>query len=402
MQGTTSYWLDEPYTPRAPLEGNATADIAILGGGITGVAAAYFLSGRGCKTALVERGDVASGATGRNAGFLLAGVANTYSLAIRSHGRERSKTLWSISRDNHHLIRDLVESEKIDCLYARNGSYTLALSEQEFSAHRKSVALLTEDGFRAELVDSTQAARLFAGSGVLGGTFNPDDGELHPVRFVRGLAGAAERRAARIFERTAVTKIESGPSSVTIETAKGRLSATMLLLATNAWTPLLHPFFEGAIVGMRGQMFATEPCPRRVIPAPVYADFGFEYFRQLPDGRLLAGGGRRAAIDQELTYADKPTDKVQGAIESFLHSCFPGTESLAITHRWAGIMGFSCDELPSVGPVPGQVNVYAAAGYHGHGLGFAAMAAKAVSEMMLDGRTSVPCDLFSPRRHLSE
>src|SRR2546428_746522 len=199
MRGVTiSFWLDEPYAPRAPLEGNATADVAILGGGITGIAGAYFLAGRGCKVALVERDAVASGATGRNAGFLLPGVANTYSIAIKPHGRERAKTLWTISRDNHRLIRELVESEKIDCLYARNGSYTLALSEQEFAAHRKSVAMLGEDGFRAELVDSMQAARLFPGSGVRGGTLNPDDGEIHPVRLVRGLARAAERRGARI------------------------------------------------------------------------------------------------------------------------------------------------------------------------------------------------------------
>lgn len=399
---TTSYWLDEPYAPRAPLVGDASCDVAILGGGVTGVAAAYFLAGRGCKVAIVERDAVASGATGRNAGFLLAGVANCYSVAIQSHGRDRARTLWTVSRDNHRLIRELVDQEKLSCLYARNGSYTLALSEQEFAAHRKSVRALAEDGFRSEVVDDTQAARLFPGSGVLGGTFNPDDGEIHPVRFVRGLAAAAERRGARIFERTPVSKLENGPSSAALATPKGRLSATMLLLASNAWTPLLHPFFEGAIVGMRGQMFATEPCPRRVIPAPVYADFGFEYFRQLPDGRILAGGGRRAALDQELTYAEKPTDPVQGAIAKFLRSCFPGTESLKITHRWAGIMGFSCDEIPSVGPVPGSVNVYAAAGYHGHGMGFAVMAARAVTEMILDGRTSVPAEIFSPRRHLSE
>jgi gamma-glutamylputrescine oxidase len=399
---TPSFWLDEPYAPRPALEGDASTDVAILGGGVTGVTASYFLAGRGCKVAVVEKEGIAAGATGRNAGFLLAGIANTYSIAIKSHGRERSKTLWGISRDNHRLIRELVESEKLSCLYARNGSYTLALSEQEFSAHGKSVRALGEDGFRAELIDGTQAARLFPGSGVLGGTFNPDDGEIHPVRYVRGLAAAAERRGARIFERTPVTAIEHGASSATLVTPKGRLSASMLLLATNAWTPLLHPFFEGSIVGMRGQMFATEPCPRRVIPAPVYADFGFEYFRQLPDGRILAGGGRRAALDAELTYAEKPTDKVQGAIESFLHSCFPGTEGLAITHRWGGIMGFSCDELPNVGPVPGSVNVYVAAGYHGHGLGFATMAARAVSEMILDGKTSVPCEIFSPRRHLNE
>jgi glycine/D-amino acid oxidase-like deaminating enzyme len=397
---TTSYWLDEPYTARPPLAGEATADVAVLGGGLTGVAAAYFLAARGCKVAIVERDVLASGASGRNAGFLLRGVASTYSVAIKSHGQERSKLLWTISRDNHALIHSLVESEKLDCLYAARGSYTLALSEQEAKALSRSAQALHEDGFPAEYLDDAAVERVFPGGGFLAGLFNPGDGEIHPVRFVRGLARVAERKGACIFERTPVTKLDVGATSAVLETPGGRLSSSMVLLASNAWTGLLHPYFEGAIVGMRGQMLATAPCPQRILPAPVYADFGFEYFRQLPDGRVLAGGGRRSSLDTELTFADRPTEKVQGAVESFLHSCFPATRGLAVTHRWAGIMGFSCDELPNVGPVPGSVNVYAAAGYHGHGLGYAIIAGKAVSEMMLDGKTSVPGEIFSPRRHL--
>jgi glycine/D-amino acid oxidase-like deaminating enzyme len=399
---TVSFWLDDPYVPRGPLEGDQTADIAVLGGGVTGIAAARFLAERGCRVAVVERDVLASGATGRNAGFLLAGIASTYSVAVKSHGRDRARTLWSVSRDNHALLRRFVEEDRLDCLYARHGSTTLALSEQEAKSLSRSAAQLAEDGFRAELLDDTRVARQFPGGGFLAGLYHPDDGEIHPARFVRGLAAGAEKRGARIFERTPVTRIETLPDSVTLETPKGSLSAAMLLLASNAWTGLLHPYFDGAITGMRGQMFATEPCPERVIPTPVYVDFGFEYFRQLPDGRILAGGGRRASLDTELTYTDRPTDKVQGAIECFLHSCFPATRGLKITHRWAGIMGFSCDELPNVGPVPGAVNVYAAAGYHGHGLGYAVIAARAASEMMLDGKTAIPCDLFSPRRHRPE
>jgi glycine/D-amino acid oxidase-like deaminating enzyme len=397
---STPFWLDEPYSPRAPLGTDASVEVAILGGGLTGVAAAYFLASRGARVALVERNVLASGASGRNAGFLLCGVANTYSVAIKSHGRERSRVLWSVSRDNHELIRSLVASEALDCLYARNGSYTLALSEQEAKALSRSARSLAEDGFAAEYLDDTAVSGLFPGGGFLAGLYHPGDGEIHPARFVRGLARAAERKGARLFENTPVTRIVPGADSAVLETAGGRLTTTMLLLASNAYTGLLHPFFDGAIVGVRGQMFATAPCAQRLLPAPVYADFGFEYFRQLPDGRILAGGGRRAALDAELTLTDRPTEKVQGAIESFLHSCFPATRGLPITHRWAGIMGFSCDELPNVGPVPGSVNVYVAAGYHGHGLGYAIIAAKAVSEMMLDGKTSIPCDVFLPRRHL--
>jgi gamma-glutamylputrescine oxidase len=397
---TTSYWLDEPYAPRPALAGTVRADVAILGGGLTGTAAACYLRERGASVALVERGPLASGASGRNAGFLLAGTSQCYAMSVRSHGRDRARALWSVSRRNHETLRALLEVEKIDCLYARNGSTTLALSENEADALGKSAKLLAQDGFRGEYLDDTDVARLYPGAGFKAGLFNPDDGEVHPVRLVRGVGAAAERRGARIFENTAVTAIEPGVDHVALATPAGRVEATMLLLATNAWTPLLHPFFDGAIVGVRGQMLATEPFPRRILPTPVYADFGFEYFRQLPDGRLLVGGGRRAALDAELTYAERPTEPVQQAIESFFFTCFPEARGLKITHRWAGLMGFSCDELPSIGPVPGSVNVYAAAGYHGHGFGFAVAAAEAVAEMMTRGRSPLPEDLFRPARHL--
>lgn len=394
------FWLRDPYRPRPPLDGPVTCDVVIVGGGITGTAAAWWLASRDCSVALLERGDIASGASGRNAGFLLAGTHHAYSIAVKAHGPERARRLQRLSLENHRLTRTLIGSESIDCGYARNGSYTLALSENEFRAHRRSAEALERDGFRIELLDDTDAAALFPRAGFRGGLHHPEDGEVDPVRLVRGVAAAAERRGARIFERTPVTGIENESVHVTVSTPGGRVSAPMLLLATNAWTGGLHPYFEDPMVSMRAQMLATEPCPERLVPAPVYADFGFEYFRQLPDGRLLAGGGRRAGGDRELTLHEAPSDAVQEAIESFLRSCLPGAEGLKITHRWAGLMGFSCDELPNVGPVPGAVNTYVAAGFHGHGLGFAVICAKAAAEMMLDGRTSEDVSLFSPRRHL--
>jgi glycine/D-amino acid oxidase-like deaminating enzyme len=127
-------------------------------------------------------------------------------------------------------------------------------------------------------------------------------------------------------------------------------------------------------------MFATEPFPRRLIPAPCYADFGYEYFRQLPDGRLLAGGGRRAALEAERTHDERPSEPVQSAIERFFYSCYPEARAARITHRWAGIMGFTADEWPLIGPAPeAPPTVLVCAGYHGHGMG---LAAQAVSSLL--------------------
>ncbi len=391
----TSYWLDEPYAPRPALQGPITADVAVVGGGITGAACALLLARRGSRVALLEGGALASGASGRNAGFLLEGLHSSYRMAIRSHGRERAREFWTLTRENHRLLADLIREEGIACDYARNGSYTLAPSENEAEALQKSLRPLGEDGFAAEFLDDSDLARLFPRAGFRAGLFHPGNGEIHPARLVRGLALAAERRGARLFEHTRVERLD--PDGLL--TAGGRVSAPVVVLAANALLGALHPCFRGTVVPMRGQALATEPCPRRILPAPVYADFGFEYFRQLADGRIVAGGGRRAALEAERSSDAVPTAPVQEAIERFLRAVLPDFAGLRITHRWAGTMAWSADEIPNIGRVPGTANLYAAGGYHGHGLAFSIIAAQALTELILDGKSSRDLALFDPARH---
>lgn len=368
---TTPFWLDGPRAPRPALAGELRAEVAIVGGGVTGAAAARLL---GPRAVLVERGAVGSGASGRNAGFLLAGGAQAYSMTARSFGREEAKRRRRFAVDNLRLVRERIEEDGIDCAYARNGSFTLAMSENEADALAKSATLLAQDGFKAEWVEDV--GRRFP-AGVRAALFNPDDAELDPARFVRGLAAAAERAGARVFESTPVLRVDATPSSVALTTPAGRLQADRLLLATNAWSGKVWTPLEDAIVPARAQMFATAPVRRGLIPAPCYADFGFEYFRQLPDGRVLAGGGRRAALTAEQTFEEAPSAPVQSAIERFFYSVYPEAAAAPVTHRWAGIMGFTADEWPLIGPCPGAPpSVLISAGYHGHGLGLALNAVK--------------------------
>lgn len=345
--------------------------IAVVGGGIVGVAAAYFLAKRGCSVALVERETIGSGATGRSLGILHTGIAAGYAAAIDGHGPEKARTLWNLSAENHRILRDL----RIECDYDRRGLCR--------AGDQKSVELLRRDGFRAERTDTPFA----------GGYF-PDDAEFHPAKFVRGLATAAERAGAKIFENSPVTSLE-GPVVVT---RAGRLRAEMVLLATNAFTPALHGFFDEIIAPVRGQCIATEPLSSRVLPAPVIN--GMDYLRQLPDGRVLAFGGRHVSPNQEYTLAERTTDPIQRYLEDVLLRRVSVPPRLRVTHRWAGIMAFTCDELPCIGPLPGTVHTYAAVGWHGSGLAFGLVSAKMVSEMMLDGRTGYPSEIFSVRRHL--
>ncbi|MBI2901577.1 MAG: FAD-binding oxidoreductase [Planctomycetes bacterium] len=369
------FWLDAAYSPRASLNREERCSIVVLGGGIAGVSAAYFLARRGCDVVLVEKGTIAGGASGRSAGLLLAGVHLPYAVARENHGPERARALWRLSLRNHEMVRDLAERHGIDCGYARHGSLRVFPDRGE---SRRTVEALRADGFLAELRDE--------------GAFFPDDAEIDPARFVRGLAAEAERCGARIYEGTPARAV-AGP---VVETPQGRVQAEIALLATNAHAPAFHGLFDEIIAPVRGQAIVTEPVPERPFPVPVRS--GLDLIRQLPDGRILACGGRQVSPNTEYTLSERTTPAVQAYLDGLVRTSL-GRE-VRVTHRWAGSMAFTCDELPCVGPLPGAVTTYAAVGWHGSGLGFGVVCGEMVSEMMLDGRTSHPSGIFSLRRHI--
>jgi glycine/D-amino acid oxidase-like deaminating enzyme len=161
----------------------------------------------------------------------------------------------------------------------------------------------------------------------------------------------------------------------------------MIALCTNAYAPLMHPYFEGKVVPTRGQIFVTEPLEKRVLSHLCYGDYGYEYFRQLPDGRFLLGGWRHHFRDMEVGYEDRVTPQVQGGLEGLMARYFPDVMGARITHRWSGTMGFSTDGLPLVGSFPDTPNVYFAVGFTGHGLGFGLATAERLAAHMLFGQS---------------
>jgi glycine/D-amino acid oxidase-like deaminating enzyme len=151
----------------------------------------------------------------------------------------------------------------------------------------------------------------------------------------------------------------------------------VVILATNAYTPaLVH---EVKIQPTRAQMLASEPVLRSVCDVPTYSHSGYRYWRQLRGGEVLVGGWRDTSPETEVGYDEKPTAQIPEHLEAQLALMTGGAE---VTHRWAGIMGFTETGLPLVGPVDGMRNVYVCAGFNGHGMGFAFMSAKQLVEML--------------------
>ncbi|MBJ7608902.1 MAG: FAD-binding oxidoreductase [Candidatus Dormibacteraeota bacterium] len=350
------------------------ADVVIVGGGITGVTLLGLLGQRHVDAVLVERDQIAAGASGRNAGFLLAGVAENYARAVHIYGRDVARAVWEFTLENHALTAAAVE--RIDAGYQRRGSLTAALDASEAACLEEAATLLVEDGFAAELGGGRglRDARLTL--------FNPADGEIDPVRLVHGLAVA---HSDRIFQHCPVVAVEDGHNSANVGVdGGGSIEAGAVVVATNGWTAQLLPAVP--IRPVRAQMLATAPAAG-VVSWPVYAEWGHRYWRQRDDGVVLVGGFRNRAFADEVGYDGTPTAPIQRCLDSQLSHL--GVEA-AVTHRWAGIMGFSDDGLPLVGIVPGCRRVHVCGGYTGHGMGFAINAARASVGQLLDSQALPP------------
>ena len=365
----TSYWLEEPPVPRPQNRLEGRVGLEIVGGGVTGVAAALVAARGGLRVRLREAREIASGASGRSGGFALRGGAMLYDVARRELGPERAAQLW---RHSERALDHLAELAG-DAL-RRTGSLRVAVDAAERDELLAEYEALREDGFAADWVDD-----YFHGA-----IRHPGDGSLRPARWVRRLAALAAEAGADLRERNRVESLDE-------------LDGEHVLIATDGYTKGLLPSLDAAIRPVRGQVIATEPLSRRLFECPHYSRHGFDYWQQTEGDRLILGGRRDTQVDHEFTDEETITEPIQRELES-LAAELVGEEP-RITHRWAGLFGQTADRMPLAGAVPGRQGLWVAAGYSGHGnvLGFAC--GELVAQAVL-GRPAPELQLFDPARAL--
>lgn len=370
----TAFW--EPPQPLPPVRPPASVDVLVIGGGITGVCMLHALAARGARAVLVERDGIASGASGRNAGFLLSGAADNYAVAVRDQGRTTARELWHFTAENHDLLLDLLGDAGARVGHRRAGALTLATADGEEDELRESAQLLAEDGLAGHWVDTPPEAP----PGCAGGLLNERDGETDPAATVGALA--ASLTPGSVCEHVAARRLAPGTGSVRVDTTAGEVVCGEVVVATNAWTAELLP--DLPITPVRAQMLAARaPSPATPAERPAYAHRGHRYWRTVAGGVLLAGGCRELAGDSELTSDTETSDAVQRHLDVFVRGL--GVDPATVTHRWAGAMGFSPDGLPLVGPVPGRPHVWVCGGYTGHGMGMAVNATRHLARSIVDG-----------------
>lgn len=379
---TLSIWLDERSSGEEILD---EVDIAIIGGGIIGCAAASLLqsgdSTRDLKVALFESRRIAGGSTGRNAGFVLRGIQAYYNHAIKLYGREIAREIFRFAEENQRQIRVFAENTGDDFELSECGSYLLANSLDELDDLRQSAELMKEDGFDVEFLVDDPIDRDYYGA-----IFNPKDFAINPVKLARALV---KKSSAAIYENEEVFAVKKSASGgkLVISTNKRSLVANKVLLCTNAYAALGSYALAEKLNVVRGQILVTRPLKKRIegLDSICYANYGFEYFRQLPDNRLLLGGCRQQFMDEERGFGDSVTRSVQQALESYLKNRFPECAGTPVDYRFSGLMAFTNDGLPLVGEHEGLPGVFCAVGCNGHGLGFGLNLARMLVNVAVNG-----------------
>jgi gamma-glutamylputrescine oxidase len=325
------------------------------------------------KVRLHDAREIAGGASGRNGGFALRGGAAPYDVTVETIGREAAQRYWGRTEKALDRLVGLAGDAAV-----RTGSLRLAADEEERDALAVEYEALRADGFAAEWIDEPMGGRFRSA------IFHPGDAALQPARWVRRLAVLAAEAGAEICEHSRVGSL-------------AEVDADLVLVATDGYPSGLLGQIEGLIVPTRGQMIATEPLTERLFDCPHYGRHGFDYWQQTPDGRILAGGFRDSALQDEFTTDETTTPQIQDALEAFVAELVG--RPLRVDYRWAGIFGLVLDFLPVVGRVPGEDRVWVAGGYSGHGNVLGLLCGELVAEAML-GREAPELHLFDPARLL--
>ncbi|WP_315730309.1 MULTISPECIES: FAD-binding oxidoreductase [unclassified Bradyrhizobium] len=364
-----SYWRDTATGfaggHTGPVEGHY--DVAVIGGGFTGLGAALQLAKAGAKVIVLEADQVGSGASGRNGGHLNNGLAHSYPAAKAELGAERAIALYKAFDDSIDTLERLIAEENIACDFRRSGKLKLASKPAHFDAiasnfeaiHREvdpDTALLSPADLTSEIGSPFHGGMLFKKSGM-----------MHMGRFVAGLATAASRRGAVIVEQAAVTEQMQQAKSFRLTTAKGTVRAEQVLLATGAYTPSTFSYFRRRIIAVGSFIIATRPLTEAEAASVLPGNRTYvnsmnigNYFRLSPDNRLIFGGRARFSAT-----SDQQSDAKSGAIlRAAMERMFPQLAGIDIDYCWGGLVDMTADRYPRAGREGG---LWYAMGYSGHG-----------------------------------
>jgi glycine/D-amino acid oxidase-like deaminating enzyme len=391
-----NYWLTttEVPTPDATQSLPEMIDIAVIGAGFTGLSAARTLAKRGAKVAVLEGETIGWGASSRNGGMVLTGMKLGVNQLISKYGRERTQRMYAASLASIDCVEKIVREEAIDCDFSRCGHLEVACKQKHFDDYaRQAEVIAREFNHTLRVVQKNELSSEIGSTIYYGGMVDEVSAGCNPARYVGGLARAAMKAGAQIFEHTRVLAVEreprQGEAGWKISTSRGDLWAHDVFVGTSGYTGKATPALQKKLIPIGSFIITTEVLPdalaRELSPRNrmIYDSKNYLYYYRLtPDRRMLFGGRAAFFPENERTIRRSAHILRRGMIE-----VYPQLSEAKIDYVWGGTLDFAFDIMPHAGQLDGM---YYAVGYAGHGVAMATYQGQKIAERMSGDKPENP------------
>ncbi|WP_422776641.1 NAD(P)/FAD-dependent oxidoreductase [Pseudomonas mediterranea] len=389
--------LPQPDHPL--LQGELLADVCVVGGGFSGLNTAIELAERGMSVVLLEAHKIGWGASGRNGGQLIRGVGHGLDQFTPVIGTEGVRQMKLMGLEAVEIVRQRVGRFQIACDLTW-GYCDLANKPADLEGFAEDAEELRSLGYRhpTRLLQAHEMHSVVGSDRYVGGLIDMGSGHLHPLNLALGEADAAQRLGVRLFEQSAVTRIDYGPE-VKVHTRQGTVRAKTLVLGCNAYLNGLNQELSGKVLPAGSYIIATEPLSQAQAQALLPQNMAvcdqrvaLDYYRLSADRRLLFGGACH--------YSGRDPQDIAAYMRPKMLKVFPQLAEVKIDYQWGGMIGIGANRLPQIGRLKDQPNVYFAQAYSGHGVNATHLAGKLLAEA-ISGQQGGGFDLFAQVPHIT-
>ena len=350
---------------RASLSGKRAADVCIIGGGLAGLSTALGLVERGVRDVVVlEAQQVGFGASGRNGGFVFGGYSLDCADLLKILGPARARELYTLTTDAVDLMRQRIVRYGIDCDDTHAG--VILANWFDEPARLETQRRLMKDSFDVEWepLDAATLATQLKTRRYHGGLLERNAFHFHPLKYVLGVAAAVAAAGAQIYEHSPVIRLQRQGSGYRVETADGAVEAKQVVMAGGGYARNIYRQVERAVLPIATYVVATEPLGERLkdaidTAAAIYdTRFAFDYYRPLPDTRILWGG--------RISVRDREPETIARLLRADLLKVYPQLHDVRVEYAWGGLMSYARHKMPQIGQ--SADGVWYAVGFGGHGM----------------------------------
>jgi glycine/D-amino acid oxidase-like deaminating enzyme len=381
------YWHDTVEMPTAePLNDlPSKVDLAVIGGGIPGLAAALQMARRGVSVAVLEAETIGWGASSRNGGMALTGLKLDAELVEARYGRDLTRQLFEDSLASLTTVEQIITQEHIECGFARTGHLLMANKPAHFTLlQHESEWYASHFNHETRLIPRNELASEIGSQVYFGGLVDETSAGLNPAQYVVGLAKAVKRSGALLYPKAWVTQIEKFTGGFKLKTLRGELIANQVLVTTGGYTGAATPQLRRRIIPIGSYIIATQALPERLAQSLIphirmvfdYKHY-LNYFRLSADNRLVFGG--RAAFFPETRSSIRTSANI---LRREMIHVYPQLKDVEVEYVWGGTLDFAFDQMPHAGQLEG---IYYALGFAGHGVALGTHLGMRMADAILNG-----------------